>query len=123
MEENRNGSIRISDEVIADIAIKAAKEVEGVANVHQRIFDSAKNLVSSRMTIVKGVTLLPSDSGLDLTVQISVMFGCKVQEVCAAVQREVAEAVSDMTGIVVRSVNISVIGVSVAKAGCKKSSK
>lgn len=120
MEEIKNGSIRISDEVIADIAIHAAKEVEGVATVHQRTFENAKSLVSSRTPMVKGVTLVPSENGLDITIRISVLFGCKVPDVCAAVQQEVADAVADMTGIEVNNVNVSVVGLAVAKASAAK---
>ncbi|MBO5248110.1 MAG: Asp23/Gls24 family envelope stress response protein [Clostridia bacterium] len=123
MEEIKNGSIRISDEVIADIAIKAARDVEGVASVHQRLLENAKSLMSSRVTFVKGVTLAPSEAGLEITVQISVLFGVKVQEVCAVVQREVADAVADMTGISVRCVNVAVVGVALPKAAAKKSTK
>ena len=70
--------------------------------------------------MVKGVTLVPSENGLDITVRISVLFGCKVPDVCAAVQREVADAVSDMTGIEVNNVNNSVVGLAVAKAPAAK---
>ena len=111
MEEVKNGSIRIADEVIADIAIKAAQDVEGVANVHQRLLNNAKSLMSSRITFVKGVTLVPSENGLELTVQISVLFGSKIQDVCAVVQQEVAGAVSDMTGIEVKEVDIRIASV------------
>ncbi len=123
MEEIKNGSIRIADEVIADIAIKAAQDVEGVASVHQRLLNNAKNLMSSRVTFVKGVTLAPSESGLELTVQISVLFGTKIQDVCAVVQADVAEAVTDMTGIAVRNVNVAVVGVALNKAEAKKNTK
>ena len=123
MEEIKNGTIRISDEVIADIAIKAAQDVEGVASVQQRLLENAKNIMSSRVTFVKGVLLNPSESGLELTVQISALFGTKVQDVCAVVQREVKEAVADMTGISVSAVNVSVVSVSLPKAPAKKSSK
>lgn len=123
MEEIKNGTIRISDEVIADIAIKAAQDVEGVASVQQRLLENAKNIMSSRVTFVKGVLLNPSEAGLELTVQISVLFGTKVQDVCAVVQREVKEAVADMTGISVSAVNVSVVSVSLPKAPAKKSSK
>ncbi len=124
MEEMKNGSIRIADEVIADIAIKAAQDVDGVANIHQRrILNNAKNFMSSRGSFVKGVTLYPSESGLDLTIQINIIFGSKVQKVCATVQREVAESVADMTGMDVRFVNVSVVGVVSAKPHCKKVSK
>ncbi len=121
MEEIKNGSIRIADEVIADIAIKAAEDVEGVAGVHQRLLNNAKNLMSSKITFVKGVSLIPSEAGLELTVQISVLFGTKIQDVCVVVQKEVAEAVSDMTGINVRNVNVAVVGVAQAKP--KKNTK
>ncbi len=123
MEENKNGTIRISDEVIADIAIKAAQDVEGVANVQQRLLENAKNIMSSRVTFVKGVLLAPSEEGLELTVQISVLFGTKVQDVCSVVQREVKEAVADMTGITVSAVNVSVVSVALPKAPAKKSTK
>ncbi len=123
MEENKNGAIRIADEVIADIALKAAAEVDGVAGVRQRALDGARILVSSRNNVVKGVTLTPTDVGLELTVQISVFFGMKIQEVCAVVQQEVSDAVSDMTGIEVSAVHVSVVGVVLAKPGCKKSVK
>ncbi len=124
MEEMKNGSIRIADEVIADIAIKAAQDVDGVAGIHQRrMLNNAKNLMAARGTFVKGVTLAPTEEGLDLTVQISVLFGSKVQKVCAAVQQEVADAVADMTGMDVRCVNVAVVGVVAAKPNCKKISK
>lgn len=116
MEENiRNGSICISNEVIADIAIKAAREVEGVSNVYQRILDGAKTYMSSKVSMVKGIAVVPVEGGIDLTVQISVLFGFKIPEVCAAVQKTVEEAVTDMTGIPVQHVNVSVIGVAVDK--------
>lgn len=123
MEEIKNGSIRISDEVVADIAIKAALDVEGVAGVPQRVLENAKSIMSSRVTFVKGVTLAPAEGGLELTIQISVLFGTKVQDVCVAVQREVAQAVADMTGISVSVVNVSVVSVALPKAAAKKSAK
>ena len=115
MENFENNGIRISDEVIADIAIKAALDVKGVVGVRQRIFDSAKNLVSGKVSTVKGVTLAPTDLGLDITVQIAVRFGLKIQDVCAVVQREVADSITDMTGITVHNVNVSVVGIVVPR--------
>lgn len=120
MEEINCGTIRIADEVLADIAIKAALEVDGVVAVRQRMFDGAKNLVSGKVTVTKGVILSPSDAGLDVTVQIAVRFGCKIQNICALVQQEVSEAIADMTGIQVRQVNVAVVGIVAVKRNCKK---
>ena len=123
MEEINCGAIRIADEVLADIAIKAALEVEGVVGVRQRIFDGAKNLVSGKVTITKGVTLAPTEAGLDITVQVAVRYGCKIQRVCATVQQDVADAIVDMTGIQVHYVNVAVVGIVAAKPNCKKLAK
>ena len=120
MEEINCGTIRIADEVLADIAIKAALEVDGVVAVRQRMFDGAKNLVSGKVTVTKGVILSPSDAGLDVTVPIAVRFGCKIQNICALVQQEVSEAIADMTGIQVRQVNVAVVGIVAVKRNCKK---
>ena len=120
MEEINCGTIRIADEVLADIAIKAALEVDGVIAVRQRMFDGAKNLVSGKVTVTKGVILSPSEAGLDVTVQVVVRFGCKIQNICALVQEEVAEAIGDMTGIQVRQVNVAVVGIVAVKRNCKK---
>ena len=120
MELNNNGTIRISDEVIADIAIKSTLEVNGVVGVRQGVLDGAKNLVSGKVTIAKGVTLAPSEAGLDITVQIAVRYGCRIQDICSAVQQEVADAVSDMTGITVHHVNVVVVGIVASRVKCKK---
>ena len=120
MEEINCGTIRIADEVLADIAIKAALEVDGVVAVRQRMFDGAKNLVSGKVTVTKGVILSPSEAGLDVTVQVAVRFGCKIQNICALVQEEVAEAIADMTGIQVCRVNVAVVGIVAVKRNCKK---
>lgn len=108
---NNHGFIRISDAVIADIAIRAAKDVEGVVSVNQGVWDSARNLISSNGKLIRGVHVVAADGALELTVQIAVRFGCKIPDVSAQVQESVTEAVADMTGFSIRAVNVSVVGV------------
>lgn len=125
MELNNNsGAIRISDEVLADIATKAALEVDGIVGVRQRLFRSARSLVSGKSTTVSGVMLTTAESGLVVTLQVAVRFGIKIQDVSAKVQQAVAEAVEDMTGMTVRSVNVVVVSVvATRRADCKKISR
>lgn len=122
MEENNSGVIRISDEVVADIAIRAALDVEGVSSVHQR-FTFGKSVSEARPNVVKGVAFsVAEDGGLELSLQISVLFGKKVPEVCALVQEEVIDAVTSMTGMTVCAVNVVVVSVAVPRP-TKKSVK
>ena len=112
MEEKNVGSIKISEEVIAEIAIKAASEVDGVARVSQRMLDNAKKLITNYKTpLVKGIQIITGPEGLLLTLQIHVYAGRPIPRVAEEVQRCVADAVSSMTGISVSGVNISVVGV------------
>ena len=128
MNENNCGSIKISEEVIASIAITAALEIDGIsfiasiavtaaleidgtAKVHQKLLTSAKNIVGTVKSTQKGVSVVTTSEGLDLTVQISVKNGYKIPDVALAVQNNVKEAVSNMTGLNVCRVNIIVSNV------------
>ena len=104
MDERNCGSIKISEDVIASIAVTAALEIDGTAKVHQKLLTSAKNIVGT-------VNVVTTSEGLDLTVQISVKNGYKIPDVALAVQNNVKEAVSNMTGLNVCRVNIIVSNV------------
>lgn len=111
MDERNCGSIKISEDVIASIAVTAALEIDGTAKVHQKLLASAKNIVGTVKATQKGVSVVTTSEGLDLTVQISVKNGYKIPDVALAVQNNVKEAVSNMTGLNVCRVNIIVSNV------------
>ena len=120
---NTHGSIRVSDEVIAGIALRAAKEVDGVSAVSPRFLENAVNFVKTKGKTVHGVGIVVTDGALDLTLYIAVKFGSRVPDVCVAVQDSVLEAVSDMTGFSVSAVNVVVVGVTPDAAVCHPENK
>ncbi|MCL2106254.1 MAG: Asp23/Gls24 family envelope stress response protein [Oscillospiraceae bacterium] len=101
------GGLVISDEVLAAIAVTAAKDVEGVsalaprANV-RRLFrtDSALNYVK----------LEGSETELTLALSLRIHSGAKISSVAGKVQREIKNAVQGMTGRTVTCVNIHIAG-------------
>ncbi len=111
MNEKNCGSIKISEDVIASIAATAAYEIDGVAKVHQKMLSSVKNIVGSLKTTQKGISIVTTENGLDITVQISVKNGYKIPDVSLAVQSNIKDAVSNMTGIDVYRVNVIVSNV------------
>lgn len=111
MDEKNCGSIKISEEVIASIAVTAALEVDGVAKVVQKTLPSTKGILGNIKTTQKGVGIVRTDEGLELTVQIAVKNGYKIPDVSLAVQSNVKDAVANMTGINVLKTNIIVAGV------------
>ena len=111
MNEKSNGAIKISEDVITSIAITAATEIDGVARVYSKIAPSAKSIVSNIKLIAKSISIVTTEDGIELTLQISVKNGYKIPEVCENIQTNVADSVASMTGISVSKVNVIVASV------------
>ena len=92
---DEQGSIHISEEVIAAIAVGAVREVEGVSGMMGNLGTSVADLVTNKKGAQKNAK------------------GVKI-EMTENAQKAVASAVSDMTGCTVETVNIHVGGVTLA---------
>ncbi|MGN0989263.1 MAG: Asp23/Gls24 family envelope stress response protein [Eubacteriales bacterium] len=111
MEDKKNGSVKISEEVVASIVTTAAMETEGVARVYQKLQPATKAAVPASKHVIKGVVITTLNDGVDLTVQLEVKLGYKIPDVANAVQKHVADSVRSMTGLNVLHVNAVVLSV------------
>ena len=112
-----NGSINISEEVIAAIAVGAVREVEGVSGMMTTMGGSVTDLVNNRKNAqkgAKGVKIDMTGTALALDLYLTVQYGHAIPEVAENAQRAVASAVEAMTGCPVGTVNIHVGGVTLA---------
>lgn len=107
-EFNNIGAVKISEDVIAGIATTAACEIDGVAKLVSRSVAGAKSMIPNFKTAAKGVLIATGEDGMDFTLNIAVKPGVNIQKTAAAVQKNVAEAVQNMTGIQVGRVNVFV---------------
>ena len=109
-----NGSINISEEVIAAIAVGAVREVEGVSGMMTGMGGSVTDLVNNRKNAqkgTKGVKIDMTGTALTLDLYLTVEYGHAIPEVAENAQKAVASAVEAMTGCPVGTVNIHVGGV------------
>ena len=109
-----NGSINISEEVIAAIAVGAAREVEGVTGMMTNLGGTASDLMTSKKNAqksVRGVKIDMTGTALTLDLYLTVRYGTAIHEVAENVQKAVSSAVEAMTGCPVGAVNIHVGGV------------
>ena len=109
-----NGSINISEEVIAAIAVGAVREVEGVSGMMTNLGNSVSDLVNNRKNAQKGVRGVKIDmtgAALVLDLYLTVRYGNPIPEVAGNAQKAVSSAVEAMTGCAVEAVNIHVGGV------------
>ena len=112
-----NGSIKISEEVIAAIAVGAVREVEGVSGMMTGMGGSVTDLVNNRKNAqkgTKGVKIDMTGTALTLDLYLTVEYGHAIPEVAEHAQKAVASAVEAMTGCPVGTVNIHVGGVTLA---------
>lgn len=114
---DEQGSIHISEEVIAAIAVGAVREMEGVSGMMGNLGTSVADLVTNKKGAqknAKGVKIEMAETGLVLDIYLTVAYGHAIPEVAENAQKAVASAVSAMTGCTVETVNIHVGGVTLA---------
>ena len=109
-----NGSINISEEVIASIAVGAVREVEGVSGMMTAMGNSVTDLMNNRKNAqksAKGVKIDATGAALTLDLYLTVEYGHPIPEVAENAQKAVMSSVEAMTGCAVEKVNIHVGGV------------
>lgn len=112
-----NGTINISEEVIAAIAVGAVREVEGVSGMMTNLGGSVTDLVNNKKNAqkgTKGVKIDMTGTALVLDLYLTVTYGQPIPEVAENAQKAVSSAIEAMTGCVVSAVNIHVGGVTLA---------
>lgn len=109
------GSAKLSDEVLETIASVAAGEIEGVNGVVAKapVELGKKGFRINAKTAHKGVRILDIDGKIGIEANISVEYGCKLQEVAMKVQDNIYHSLETMTGIQPVRVVVNVVGVTV----------
>ena len=112
-QAEENGTINISEDVIASIAVGAVQEVEGVSGLMTNMSGSVTELFGKKNVQKTGkcVKLELTDEALNLDLYVTVKYGCAIPEVAESAQKAVIAAVEAMTGCAVTAVNIHVGGV------------
>ena len=108
-----NGSVQISDEVIAVVSSVASMEIDGIVGMTTSLTSGIAELIGKK-SFSRGVKVELDGDNVKITVSVTVKYGCKIQEVAWQVQQNVKKAVENMTGLNVLCVNVCVSGVSYA---------
>lgn len=119
MAENRqyitqvqdNGTVLISEEVIATIVTHAVTEVEGVVSLSSKPGTDITDLFGKK-NWSKGLRItIADDDSVSIACNLILSFGQSVVTVASAVQTAVTGALEAMTGIKVSAVNVNVCGI------------
>ena len=114
-QEMENGSIQISEDVVASVTGMAVLEVEGVCGLSSSIGTDIAEMLGMR-TLSKGVRLSTTETGaLRIDCDVVSKFGQNIFELAKNVQENVKSSVESVTGLRVAEVNVTVCGIALPK--------
>ncbi len=109
--EGDQGSIRISEDVVASIAALATSETEGVSGLYSSLTSDIVSFLSKK-NLSKGVRIeIGDEDNVQIEVGFLALFGHNICDVAKQVQQNIKSSVESMTGLKVTSVNVHVGGV------------
>ena len=107
-----NGSVMISEDVIATIVSHAVGEVEGVIGLSTKPGADIADMIGKK-NWGKGLKItIGNDDALYIDCNVVVRYGQSVVSVANAVQAAVCAALESMTGVKVACVNVNICGIS-----------
>lgn len=107
------GSVRISEDVIASIAAIAASEVPGVGNLYSGIGTNVAEFLGKK-NLSKGVKVEFQGDVVEIEISFLAEFGYHIREVSKQVQEAVRVSIESMTGMRTGAVNINIGGLALA---------
>ena len=106
-----NGTVMISENVIATIVAQAVKEVEGVVSLNVKPGADIVELISKKNWGKGMKIIIEEDESLTVECNILVGYGQSVVAIAQAVQSTVSTHLDSMTGVKVNAVNVNVCGI------------
>lgn len=110
-QTQENGSVMISEDVIATIVAQAVSDVEGVVSLSSKPGADIAEMIGKK-NWGKGMKItIGAEDELYIDSNVIVAYGQSVVSVAKAVQEAVTGALESMTGVTVASVNVNVCGI------------
>ena len=110
--EEKIGSVKIADDVIAVCAMNATNKTDGVSDLSAGITDTLSKNILGKTSGSKGIKVTQEEQGVTVDIHLIVDYGVKIPEVAWNVQENVKKEIEAMTGLKTKAVNIFVQGVS-----------
>ena len=106
-----NGSVMISEDVVATIIEHAIREVEGVVGLSTKPGADIAELIGKK-SWGKGMKItIGEDNELSVDCNVIVVYGQSVVAVAKTIQEAITAALESMTGVKVSCVNVNICGI------------
>ena len=116
VQAQENGTVLISEEVVASIAALAVREIEGVYGLSATANFDISNIIGKK-NLRKGIRVVFGEKNeMEISCNLIVNLGATVMETAQKVQEAIVSEVESMTGMKPARVNVNVCGVAQPKA-------
>ena len=106
-----NGSVQISEDVIADVVVHAISEVEGVVGINTKPGADIAEFIGKK-NWGRGLKIAVSDdNAVSIDCNITVSYGQNVVNIANTVQNAIINAVKSLAAIQIAAVNVNVCGI------------
>lgn len=106
-----NGSVMISEDVIASIVSHAVTEVEGVVGLNVKPGADIAEIIGKKAW-AKGLKITIGEKDeVYIDCNLTVCYGQSVVDVAKAAQEAIISALEAMTGVAIAKVNVNVCGI------------
>ena len=110
-QTQKNGSVMISEDVIATIVSHAVSEVEGVIGLSVKPGADIAEIIGKK-NWGKGLKVMIAETNeVSIDCNVTVNYGQSVVNVAKAVQDAVVAALESIAGVTVTAVNVNVCGI------------
>lgn len=109
--EQRYGTLKISDEVVAVCAANATLKTKGVADLAGDFTNALSKSILGKELLSKGVKVSQGKDGLIIDIFVIVDYQVNIPAVAWEIQEHVKNEIVSMTELEVEAVNINVQGV------------
>ncbi len=106
-----NGSVQISEDVIAEVVAHAASEVDGVVGINTKPGADIAEFIGKK-NWGRGLKITVSDdNSVTIDCNITVSYGQNVVAIAGTVQTAIINAVNSLAAIKIAAVNVNVCGI------------
>ena len=110
-QEQENGAVMISEDVIVSIVNLAVSEVEGIAGLSTKPVSDIVDMIGKKNWSKGLKVVINDDETIDVDCYVNVKYGQSVVDVAKAAQEAIISSLDSMTGIKTAAVNVNVCGI------------
>lgn len=110
VQNQENGSVMISEDVLSTIVAQAISEVEGVVGLSTKPGVDIAEIIGKKHWN-KGVKISVEDNNLTVDCNLVVAYGYNVVTVAAAAQEAMRNALESMANVKLDAINVNVCGI------------